>query len=225
MTDQELKDLVASLAVNSAKTDAQLAKTDAQLAKSDALFTKYKEENRIGFEKSRLSFEKYKEENRIGFAELRQKQETTFKKLEIIGRQLADIGFSNGDAAEDFFYNSLEEKKQLGKIEFDEIFKNMHMKRKRTEDEFDILLENGNCVGIVEVKYKVKKEHIEKMFTQKAPNFRILFPDFEGYKLYMGIAGLSFEPGVQNYAIEQGLVVLKQKGEALQVYGDNMMAF
>jgi len=33
MTDQELIDLVASLAVNSAKTDAQLAKTDAKLNK------------------------------------------------------------------------------------------------------------------------------------------------------------------------------------------------
>lgn len=35
MTDQELIDLVASLAVGQAKTDAQLAKTDAQLAKTD----------------------------------------------------------------------------------------------------------------------------------------------------------------------------------------------
>jgi len=35
MTDQELKDLVAQLAVSQSKTDAQLAKTDAQLAKTD----------------------------------------------------------------------------------------------------------------------------------------------------------------------------------------------
>ena len=39
MTDQELKDLVASLAVNSAKTDAQMAKTDAQMAKTDEKLT------------------------------------------------------------------------------------------------------------------------------------------------------------------------------------------
>jgi hypothetical protein len=35
MTDQELKDLVAGLAVAQAKTDAQMAKTDAQMAKSE----------------------------------------------------------------------------------------------------------------------------------------------------------------------------------------------
>ena len=34
MTDQELKDLVAGLAVAQAKTDVQLAATDAQLAKT-----------------------------------------------------------------------------------------------------------------------------------------------------------------------------------------------
>jgi hypothetical protein len=36
MTDQELKDLVASLAISQAATDAQMAKTDAQMAKTDA---------------------------------------------------------------------------------------------------------------------------------------------------------------------------------------------
>ncbi len=36
MTDQELKDLVASLAASQDRTDAQMAKTDAQMAKTDA---------------------------------------------------------------------------------------------------------------------------------------------------------------------------------------------
>jgi hypothetical protein len=44
MTDQELKDLVASLAISQAKTDAQMAKTDAKLEKmfkeSDAQMAK-----------------------------------------------------------------------------------------------------------------------------------------------------------------------------------------
>ncbi len=40
MTDDELKALVASLAVSQAKTDSQLAKTDAQLAKTDAQLAK-----------------------------------------------------------------------------------------------------------------------------------------------------------------------------------------
>ena len=189
MTDLELKDLVASLAINGAKTDEKIAANSTQLAKTDELL------------------------------------KATIKRLDSIGKQLGDIGHSSGDIAEELFYNSLEEKKQLGNIKFDEIFKNIHSKRQSTEDEFDILLENGNAVGIVEVKYKVKKDHIDNMFSRKAPNLRILFPEFENYKLYMGIAGLSFEAGCENYAIEQGLVVLKQKGDAVQINSENMQAF
>ena len=124
MTDIELKNLVAGLAVNSAKTDLQLQET-------------------------------------------RQLLNSTIKRLDSVGKQLGDIGHSSGDMAEELFYNSLEEKKQLGNIKFDEIFKNIHSKRQRTEDEFDILLENGNAVGIVEVKYKVKKDHIDNMFRDR----------------------------------------------------------
>ena len=40
MTDQELKDLVASLAVSQAKTDAQMARTEAQMARTDAKIEK-----------------------------------------------------------------------------------------------------------------------------------------------------------------------------------------
>jgi hypothetical protein len=38
MTDQELRDLVASIAISQAKTDAQMAKTDARLNKLAALY-------------------------------------------------------------------------------------------------------------------------------------------------------------------------------------------
>jgi hypothetical protein len=149
----------------------------------------------------------------------------TDAKFKELNRQFSDIGLSNGDAAETFFYNSLENSKMLGKIKFDEIAKNIKQKRHRTQDEYDIFLENGNAVGIVEVKYKVTKDHIYTLIDNKAANFRILFPDYADYKLYMGIAGLSFESQVENLALDNGLVVLKQKGEVLQIESSKMKAF
>jgi ribosomal protein L9 len=146
-------------------------------------------------------------------------------KFKELHRQLSDIGLSNGEAAESFFYNSLEDNKMLGNVKFDEIAKNIKQKRHRTEDEYDIFLENGNSVGIIEVKYKVTKDHINKMVDKKANNFRILFPDYSDYKLYIGIAGLSFEPNVEKLASDNGLVVLKQKGEIMQVNSSHMRAF
>jgi hypothetical protein len=153
-----------------------------------------------------------------------QSEKTEFK-LKEVGRQLGDIGHSMGDSAEEFFYNSLEENKMLGLVKFDEISKNIKQKKHRNEDEYDIFLENGNAVGIIEVKQKVKKDHVEKLISKKAENFRILFPDYTDYKLYVGIAGLSFEPNAEKLATENGLVVLKQKGDIMRVNSDKMIAF
>jgi hypothetical protein len=200
MTDQELKDLVASLAIQSAKTDEQIAKTDQELKNLVAS----------------LAIQSAKTEAQMA---------KTDAKLDRIGKQLGDIGHSNGDAAENYFFNSLEDNKKLGKVTFDYISKNVKQRRHRLEDEYDIFLENGNAVGIIEVKYKVQKSHIESLLSKKVENFRILFPDYHNYKLYMGIAGLSIDAENEKYATENGLVVLKQKGDIVAINSDNMKAF
>ncbi len=152
-------------------------------------------------------------------------QKETAKIIKELSRQLGDIGHSSGDAAEEFFYNALEENKVLGAIKFNEISKNIKAKKHRLEDEYDIFMENGNCVALVEVKHKVRKQHIEQLISKKVENFRILFPDYSGYKLYVGIAGLAFEHQTEELATENGIVVLKQKGDVMQINSEHMMAF
>jgi hypothetical protein len=159
------------------------------------------------------------------FKEMRLTQEKQDKKFDKLHKEIAAIGHSNGDAAESFFFNSLEENKTLGKVKFDEISKNVKQKKHRHEDEYDIFLENGNAVGVIEVKYKVQKIHVEQLLDKKAENFRILFPDYTDYKLYVGIAGLSFENEAEEFATENGLVVLKQKGDVVQINASQMRAF
>jgi hypothetical protein len=145
--------------------------------------------------------------------------------FEYVDKLFLHLGISNGDTAEDFFYNSLEDDKKLGDVKFDGISKNVKQKRHRLEDEYDIFMENGNSVAIVEVKHKVKKDHLEKLISKKAENFRILFPDYSNYKLYVGIAGMAFEPNTEDFATENGIVVLKQKGNVMQVNSSQMRAF
>jgi hypothetical protein len=218
MTDQELKDLVASLAIQSAKTDQELKDLFANLAIQSA---KTDQELKDLF--ANLAIQSAKTDAQI--AKTDAQMEKTEKYLKEIGRQLGDIGHSNGDAAENYFFNSLEDNIKLGKIKFDAISRNVKQRKHRLEDEYDIFLENGNAVGIIEVKYKVRKDHIESLLEKKAENFRILFPDYQDYKLYIGIAGLSIDAENEQYAIENGLVVLKQKGDVMQVNSQNMKSF
>lgn len=176
--------------------------------------------------------EKILENNALAMGELRKIQQEvteemkkTDAKLKEVGRQLGDIGHSSGDAAEEFFYNALEQNKFLGNQQFDEISKNIKAKKHRLEDEYDIFMENGSAVAIVEVKHKVRKEHITKLLENKAENFRILFPDYANYKLFVGIAGLAFDHKTEEYAAENGIAILKQKGDVMQTNANQMRAF
>ena len=183
-----------------------------------------------------ISFEEIKEilrENALGMAELRQSQKETdakFKKTETlisdIGKQMGGISNNNGYFAEQFFVQSLKDKKSIGGINFDEVEINLKHKRKGVTDEFDIVLYNGDSVGIVEVKYVADKGDLTTLIERKAPNFRILYPEYADYKLYLGLAGLSFlNEDVKKQGIAAGVAILEAKGDHAEITADNMKAF
>ena len=197
-----------------------------------------------------ISFEEIKEilrENALGMAELRQSQKETdamfketraqmketdarFKKTETlisdIGKQMGGISNNNGYFAEQFFAQSLKEKKSIGGINFDEVETNLKHKRRGVTDEFDIVLYNGDSVGIVEVKYVADKGDLTTLMERKAPNFRILYPEYADYKLYLGLAGLSFlNEDVKRQGIAAGVAILEAKGDHAEITADNMKVF
>ncbi len=175
MTDNELKELVAGLAVSNAELTAQMKKTDAT--------------------------------------------------LERMGIQLGGINDNTGMTTEDYFYNSMYDNPVLGGIRFDTIRKNIHTKTKRLEDEYDIVLYNGDCIGLIECKYKAHEKDLRKLIDKKVGNFRLLFPDFKDYKIYLGLASFSFYPELETMAKENGVAILKQKGQVVEISADNLKAY
>ncbi|MFZ2967470.1 MAG: hypothetical protein WA080_00275, partial [Sulfuricurvum sp.] len=139
MTDQELKDLVASLAISQAKTDEQMKKTDEQMKKTDEQM----KETDYQIKELRKSQQKTDEQMKRNEA-----------KLTKMGVLLGNISNNQGDVAEEFFYNSLEDKKDLAGIHYDFIDKNWKSSTKNLRDEFDIVMVNGKDIAIIEVKYK-----------------------------------------------------------------------
>jgi len=167
MSDKELKDLVASLALSQAKTDEQLKKTDEQLKK--------------------------------------------------LAEQISGIGNNQGAVAEEFFYNSLQNRMELLGMKFDDILLNLHKSRRGLQDEFDIVLINGKNIVLIEVKYKAHKNDIEKL-EKKIKNFRKLFPEYSNLKLYAGIATFHIYEEAEEFAKEKGYFILKRKGDVLEEY-------
>ena len=195
MTDQELKDLVAGLAVAQAKTDVQLAKTDAQLARTGAKID-----------------------------ELTALQAGSSAKLDRLADLYGGVSSNQGSAAEEFFYNSLSANPVLGGIKFDRVSANVNISTKKRTAEFDIVMVNGGSVAVIEVKYKVHPSDLEKT-EKTLKRYREFYPEHKGFDLYGGIAGFSVPPDVAKAAKDKGLFVLKRKGDVFTADAKGMRAF
>jgi hypothetical protein len=180
MTDDELKALVASLAVDSKNlreaqkaTDEQMKRTEEQIARNDRMLT---------------------------------------EKLDRMGITLGNIGQNQGDVAEEFFFQSLIKDNRLGSIRFDDVVKNMEKHRGHIQEEYDLVMTNGDAIAVVEVKYKAHKNDLDKL-DRKMKHFKQLFPIYRAYKQYGAIATFHINDDAKEEALKRGYFVLQRSGD------------
>jgi hypothetical protein len=206
MTDQELKDLVAGLAVKSDRLDATVAETSKTIAEMQR---ESRERNAV-IDKERAIAE--------------QERAETQRVMKEIGRRMGAMASNQGDVAEEFFYNSLRQKMELGGIEFDTIFGNFVIGNKKRNSELDILMVNGQSAALIEVKYKAHVNDLDQV-EQKIADYRSLRPEHKDFKLYAGLAGFSVPQDVVEEAHKRGMFVLKRQGDLLETEASGMRAF
>jgi hypothetical protein len=132
---------------------------------------------------------------------------------------------NHGSFAEEYFFNSFEKGKQnfFGE-DFKEIEKNLKHKSMKIKDEYDIVLYNHSAVAIVEVKFRAHQNDISKVLN-KAKTFKILCPDYKDFKIYLGLASMSFYPELEQECISQGIAVIKQVGDTVVINDNNLKVF
>jgi hypothetical protein len=208
----EKKDLTA------ADVWAIIAETDRQIADNNRFLTeKLAETDRILTEKFEQSRLERQENERI----LNEKFEELGIKVNDIKSNVNGISDSNGEFAEEYFFTSLKKKMEFAGVHFDDIYEDFKLLRKmpngeRLKDQFDIVMINDDAVAIIEVKYTARKGYPAIMVNQKVPNFRILFPDYASYKIYLGLGALSISEEVAKEAKELGIGLLRQVGETVE---------
>ncbi|KAF3980358.1 MAG: hypothetical protein HFP76_02550 [Methylococcales symbiont of Iophon sp. n. MRB-2018] len=191
MTDQELRDLVAGLAVSQAKTDAQMLKTDAKIEKIFA----------------DLAIQTAKTDVQLA---------KTDAKVDKLAKMYGGTSNNQGDVAEEFYFNSLKANPILNGIKFDYIDKNITRCKNGIEDEYDIVLINGKEVFIIEVKYKAHQADLDRLLNKKAPNFDKLYPEYQNYIKHLGLASFSINDDLKKHAIENHVTVLQRKGKLIE---------
>jgi Holliday junction resolvase len=95
----------------------------------------------------------------------------------------------------------------------------------REKVEFDIVLENGNSVAIIEVKNRIRANFVKKLAEERIKEFRKYFPEYKGYDAYLGIAGFSFSKDVLEEAQKYGVGIIRQVGDGIEVDATGLRAY
>ena len=154
------------------------------------------------------------------------KMAETDRKMKNVAEMIGGMANSNGDFAEEYFINSIEQDKNIFGEHFDECISSSkrYDKSSGKKIERDILLVNGKSVAIVEVKYKARREDVEKLIN-KLSDFRALYMQYHSHGIYLGLAAMSFDKGVEEKCLESGIAVIKQVGDTVVVSDENMKVF
>jgi len=154
----------------------------------------------------------------------------TDKKINALREQIGGISNSNGEFAEEFFYNSLKKTMIFAGVHY-EYISNQFNRGKVLPDkteikaQFDIVLHNGNAIALIEAKYKANLKDIKEMVEKKVPNFRLLYPEYAKYKLYLGIGSLVLKDRVVDEAKKLGIGLMRQQGNAVEYKTDWVRAY
>jgi hypothetical protein len=203
---------------------AALQETGAKLEQSRIEADKRNAEFEQKFEKSRVEADKRNVEFEQKFEKSRSENDKIIKDLSM---QIGGMANSNGAYAEEFFYNALLHGKRnlFGEV-FEEVVKgNIVTINKGYADEYDILLVNGKAICVVEVKYKADSSDLPQRVLRKAQTFRVNFPQHKDKKVYLALAGMSFNPLTEKACKENGIAILKQVGDAMVVTDENLKVF
>ena len=147
------------------------------------------------------------------------------RRMKEIQKMIGGVTNNQGAFAEEYFFNSFENgKTNFFGEKFDEIAKHLKTRRQGLEDEYDIVLYNHASVAIIEVKYKAHAKDIPTVL-KKAETFRILFPEYKDFKIYLGLASMSFYTELEKECVEQGIAVIKQVGDKVVINDTNLKAF
>ena len=180
-------------------TMAELREIMAELARSQ--------------QETQVSLKQDQAETQRFLRELAADGERRLKKLEKLYGGVSD---NSGRHAEEFFQNALRKTLTFGGIKFDELKPNLAFSGKKN-CEFDMALTNGDAIAIIEARNRVRQKYVQELATTKLAQFRKFFPNYANYKIYLGLAGFSFEKAVYDEAKKYGVGVIRQNGDSVQV--------
>ncbi len=93
------------------------------------------------------------------------------------------------------------------------------VKRENVAMEIDILVVDTTDVVLVECKSRLSRDDVND-FIENLEKFKIAFPAYKNYQAYGAVAGIEINEGVDRYAYQKGLFVIRPSGDTVEIVND-----
>ena len=104
---------------------------------------------------------------------------------------------------------------KLDSIQYDKIY--TKLKNKKNEKEFDLVLENGRMIALIEIKTTPREKHFETLKNIKKDYIKNFQDDKnKDIKIYLG--SLNFNNSIIDLAMENNIKLLTLKNNVVQVF-------
>ena len=170
--------------------------------------------------------QKQKERDEKAKQEQEERDKRIDERLEKLGKYIGGISHSNGEFAEEYFYNAFKQNMSFVNENFDRIKRNLSYNNGTLEAEFDLVLFNGKSAALIEIKYNAKPDNIEiDSLISRVEVFRVLFPEYAHYNIYLGVAAMSFKKNLPWRLHRAGIATIRPVGKKIVVYDKNVKVF
>ena len=176
------------------------------------LFQKSQEENDRLLAESKAEAERREALAAVSLAKLERTVERTSKAVEALTTRW-------GRFVEELVEPAVLRLFQEKGIDVKEVYPRARTKRQGAAMEIDILAIDDTEIVLVECKSRLSKDDVDE-FLEKLSRFKISFPHYKDYQAYGAVAGIEINEGIDRYAYQKGLFVIKPSGEGVAIAND-----
>lgn len=153
------------------------------------------------------------------FQETDRRFQETDRRLRQLSEDIGRLGNRLGEFVEGMVAPAVVRLFQARGIPVHEVHQRVAASRQDVDMEVDLLVVNDEDVVAIEVKSKVSVADVDD-FVEQLGHFKRAFPHYRDAAVMGGYAGMVIPIDVARYAYRQGLFVIGQRGETVEILND-----
>ena len=147
---------------------------------------------------------------------MKERAAETDRIVKNLSKNIGDLGNRLGEFVEHMVAPAVVRLFQAEGIEVHEVYPGVESKRNGEGIEIDLLVVNDGTLVVVECKSKLTTVHVDEHLV-RMEKFKRLLPLYKNHKALGAVAAMVMSDSVKEYAHSQGLYVLSQNGDSVEV--------